>query len=586
MNAVASALLRTSLLVSLTTGSLLAGVQSPHKPFGTVEKGAVDGTVALLRQRSADGTLGDGTVRSAAKALTALGHCHRFYGNDDGPVVRGAIRTVLGGKQADGSFRNADDAAPATTTRWAVEALGVMEPEYFAEEIRAAESWLATNDAGGASPWIAVCDAVLAMCADGSTDPKKLGAKRAAALASIDAGDADALVDGLLRLVACQAVARQMDAEHTKPAAMAAWSETQQQGVAFLMTQQEDGRFFITTPSGKFPDTGLTALGLAALQTKPAAKRSAEETAAIDAGLKFLLSEQNEDGSFAQRNANYTTCAAILALAKAKREAFRPALEKARDYILGIQNVESRGYARGDRDYGSIGYGGDQRGDLSNMQFAVEALRAAGVEADDEALAKAVVFLQRTQNLKSVNDFSGRVRNDGEWQEVTSGDDGGSAYYPGNSPAGYIELPDGKSIPRSYGSMTYALLKTYTLAGVKGDDPRVKAAVNWIEKNWTLDENPGVAPSMPEKDRFMGLYYYYMVLSQALDAAGIDRLEVPTGDDGATVESIDWRKLLRDQLANLQGDDGSWVNEKNGRWWEDKPAICTIYSLLALERCE
>ena len=134
-------------------------------------------------------------------------------------------------------------------------------------------------------------------------------------------------------------------------------------------------------------------------------------------------------------------------------------------------------------------------GDISNLQFAIEALRASGLEQDHEAFAKALVFLQRSQNLRAVNDFSGRVRDEGEWIEVTPGDDGGSAYYPGNSPAGYVELPDGKKIPRSYGSMTYALLKSYTLAGVKGDDPRVQAAVKWIQDNWTLAVNPGSDPA-------------------------------------------------------------------------------------------
>ena len=107
--------------------------------------------------------------------------------------------------------------------------------------------------------------------------------------------------------------------------------------------------------------------------------------------------------------------------------------------------------------------------------------------------------------------------------------------------------------------------------------------MRWIEANWTLDENPGADPARPEKLRYQGLYYYYMVLAQALSSAGVDSLLVPT-DGGETSESIDWRALLRDHLKSLQRDDGSWVNERNDRWWEGQPAICTIYALLALER--
>ena len=134
-----------------------------------------------------------------------------------------------------------------------------------------------------------------------------------------------------------------------------------------------------------------------------------------------------------------------------------------------------------DRDYGSIGYGGDLRGDLSNTQFAIEGLRNTGIKDNDEALVKALVFLQRTQNLRKVNNFRGKARrSDGSLQDVVPDNDGGASYYPGNSPAGYKELASGAKMPRSYGSMTYALLKTYILCGLPKEDFRIQAAVKWI----------------------------------------------------------------------------------------------------------
>ena len=41
--------------------------------------------------------------------------------------------------------------------------------------------------------------------------------------------------------------------------------------------------------------------------------------------------------------------------------------------------------------------------------------------------------------------------------------------------------------------MTYAGLKSMMYAGLGKDDPRVKAAWGWIQKNYTVDENPGLA---------------------------------------------------------------------------------------------
>ena len=255
-----------------------------------------------------------------------------------------------------------------------------------------------------------------------------------------------------------------------------------------------------------------------------------------------------------------------------------------------FQNIEAGGYDSSDRDYGSIGYGGSQRGDLSNTHFSMEALRATGLPEDHEAMQKALVFLQRTQNLKSSNDFQGKVphpNKQGAEIEVKSGDDGGAAYYPGNSAAGYVVKPDGTAVARSYGSMTYALLKSYTLAGIKGGDPRVQAAVKWIQNNWTLAVNPGSDPALGEKVKYQGLFYYFMVLAQALDAAEIETFERPRATTGIkpAVTTVDWRQELGAHLTSMQQQDGSWVNGKNGRWMESMPLLCTCYAMIALEQC-
>lgn len=581
-----SKLSKFAFLATLCAAAAALPGQEAKKKYGTLFKGEVDAAIAALRADAPGGArFGDGSARHIAMVLTAMGHCHRFYALSDGPVTRGAVTALFAMRQGDGSF-GTDAETSLASTWWALEALTVMDPVEHARDVEATRRWLDGRGAEGRSPWEHRIDAVLDATARGTSDPRTMGAAAAVALATArEQGDQDGVIQHLVDLVACQSAARILDKGGSASAGQDAWSESAQRGFDFLLGCQENGTFFVDTPGGRFPDTGLSALGLAALQSKPGSLRTEDEQRVIDAGLTALLATQNEDGSFAERNANYSTCAVMLALAKAGRDEFRPALERAQRYILGIQNVEDRGYARSDRDYGSIGYGGDQRGDISNLQFAIEALRASGLEQDHESFAKALVFLQRSQNLRAVNDFSGRVRDEGEWIEVTPGDDGGSAYYPGNSPAGYVELPDGKKIPRSYGSMTYALLKTYTLAGVEADDPRVQAAVRWIEANWTLEENPGSAPDLPEKNRYQGLFYYYMVLGQALAEAGVRTIQVPTGEDpDAKPLEVDWRAALREQLAKLQAADGSWLNERNGRWWEDGKALCTIYALLALER--
>ena len=60
--------------------------------------------------------------------------------------------------------------------------------------------------------------------------------------------------------------------------------------------------------------------------------------------------------------------------------------------------------------------------------------------------------------------------------------------------------------------MTYAGLKSFLYAGVSKDDPRVKGAVDWIRRHYTLEENPGMGKA--------GLYYYYHTFAKAMDALG------------------------------------------------------------------
>jgi squalene-hopene/tetraprenyl-beta-curcumene cyclase len=120
---------------------------------------------------------------------------------------------------------------------------------------------------------------------------------------------------------------------------------------------------------------------------------------------------------------------------------------------------------------------------------------------------------------------------------------------------------------RSYGSMTYAGLKSMIYCGAKPDDPRVKAAVTWAKKHYTLDENPGMADA--------GLYYYYQLFAKALSA-----MNQPTIVDESG-KSHDWRNELVTAIISRQQPDGSWVN-KNARWMEGDPNLVTGYALLAL----
>jgi squalene-hopene/tetraprenyl-beta-curcumene cyclase len=104
-------------------------------------------------------------------------------------------------------------------------------------------------------------------------------------------------------------------------------------------------------------------------------------------------------------------------------------------------------------------------------------------------------------------------------------------------------------------------------AGLTADDPRVKAAHDYITRNYSLDQNPGLGER--------GLYYYYQTFAKALTQLG-----KPTFTD-AVGKSHDWKQELIAALAKRQAADGSWVNPAD-RFMEGDPNLVTAYGLLAL----
>ncbi len=258
---------------------------------------------------------------------------------------------------------------------------------------------------------------------------------------------------------------------------------------------------------------------------------------------------------------NYETCLAIMCFTEANDGGrYDEILADAEKYIKKIQWDEDEDKDITSNSFGGAGYGKHERPDLSNTNFLIDALKARGLGADDDAMQRALVFVSRCQNLETEHNTT---------PFSTKNPDGGFYYTPaagGSSQAG--DTPEGGL--RSYGSMTYAGLKSMIYAGVGPDDPRVKAAFTWISKHYDLEQNPGMGDA--------GLFYYYHTFAKALDAMELDRVK-----DDRGVEH-DWRAELLAELAQRQQEDGSWLNE-NARWLEGDPSLVTGYALLALSYC-
>ncbi len=312
------------------------------------------------------------------------------------------------------------------------------------------------------------------------------------------------------------------------------------------------------------PHPAITALAVKCLAQGP---RYGPNHIATQQGTQFLLKFVQPDGGIYvedEGQKNYHTSVSLMALAAMKDPAHAEHIRRAQEFLKKLQWDDEEGYESSSSWYGGQGYGRNKRPDLSNTQMMIEALRESGLPPDDPAYKKALVFINRCQLLGTSND-----------QAFAAGTtDGGFVYTPANggeSMAG-TEVVEERPRLRSYGSMTYAGFKSLLYAKVDRNDPRIKAAVEWIGRHFTLDENP----NMPGKQSREGLFYYYYVFARALRVWGEDVIV-----DGSGVPHR-WREELARKLISLQRDDGSWVNEAD-RWFEGNPHLVTAYAVLALQ---
>ena len=325
-------------------------------------------------------------------------------------------------------------------------------------------------------------------------------------------------------------------------------------GIRFLHARQaEDGHF----SDAQMP--ALTALPLWAFVCGGEGGSEAAKKAAA-----FVLKTQRPDGGFyvpkpgrgGSGLGNYNTSVCMSALFESGLAPTKAILD-ARTYIAGSQLTGD------DTMAGGFGYDRASRrryADLSNTSYALDAMR-------------------RTEQLEDLRP-RGQKRADVNWEQAlrfvtnlqaAEGERaGGAAYNARTAQAGTATNRSGRVELRAYGSMSYAAMLSMCHAKLTRSDPRVRSALGYCTKYWTVDENPGMGSQ--------GLYYYYDILARALSAAGVDELEQPDG------RKINWRRELAAKLLALQRPDGSWANDNN-RFWENDPVLATSFAVLSLSLC-
>lgn len=202
------------------------------------------------------------------------------------------------------------------------------------------------------------------------------------------------------------------------------------------------------------------------------------------------------------------------------------------------------------------------RADLSNTGWALmamrqtqslEDLRPAGEKKVDVDWDAALNFLEKLQNLDKDDPV-----NYGGFGYTAQGDRGGTTG------------KEGKAVKLSgFGSMTYAGLESMIYANVNKNDPRVRSAIEWAARHWSVDENPGMG--------LKGLFYYYNVMGKALSIGGVKQIVRKDGES-----PIMWKAELIEKLASTQKPEGFWMNTDN-QFWENDATLVTSFSILTLQ---
>jgi squalene-hopene/tetraprenyl-beta-curcumene cyclase len=347
-------------------------------------------------------------------------------------------------------------------------------------------------------------------------------------------------------------------------------------GVRWLVAQQSPDGAWRSDTYGTFKDgTALTPLVLAALDGLPAGQRP---DAACDRAAAHLAGMARPDGTITPPSHGfdyplYTAALAVTALSHERYARHRPARDAWLAYLRERQLTEALGWSPANAEYGGWGYCRTVprkpepgafappllESNLSATRYALEALRAAGIPANDPAFARALVFVERCQNLPADPATADPAFDDGGFHFINAD--------PVRNKAGVAGRDrHGRERFASYGSTTADGLRCLLAAGRPATDRRVTAARTWLHTRFAAGTHPGRYVPRHESNREAVWYYYSASL------AGVFR---------STGGPKDWADALAAELARRQRPDGHWENVAHAMR-EDDPVTATALAVAAL----
>ncbi len=254
------------------------------------------------------------------------------------------------------------------------------------------------------------------------------------------------------------------------------------------------------------------------------------------------------------------------------------------NYLLARRLDKSLGWEPSDPEYGgwsfAIGIPRKPKQDtmkdpllLSNLTatiFGIGALRSARIPVDEPIWKDILIFVRKCQNYSD-----DMTKSDPRF------DDGGFFFCPGDpmqNKAGVAGIDKfGRQRYHSYGSMSGDGLRALLACGLPTDHPCVVAARNWLEHNFTVENNPGNFNEDREVLRNATYYYYLWSVAHAFTRLGVTVIETKNG-------KVNWPEEMADELIRRQRPDGSWLNRFTDAK-EDDPLVSTPWAAAALVNC-
>ncbi|MHC4742401.1 MAG: prenyltransferase/squalene oxidase repeat-containing protein [Planctomycetota bacterium] len=359
--------------------------------------------------------------------------------------------------------------------------------------------------------------------------------------------------------------------------------------VEYLMTRQSDDGAWRSETYGCFRGgPTLTPYIMSCLLFLPQGGERMQS--AFRKGAHYVMDMVDENGNIraGEHGLNfpvYTAASAsrvVVLLDKA--EEHKEAQAAWLDFLRARRLSSSLGWEPSDVDYGGWGFALDiprkpEPGQLkcafceSNLTatiFGIGALRSAKVPSQDPIWKDILIFVKKCQNF-----------HDDPANSDERFDDGGFFFRPGDALENKAGIAGtdrfGRERFSSYGSMTADGLRALLGCGLDPDHPRVVAARKWLEKNFTVETNPGNFAEDREVLRGATYYYYLWSFAHAFTRLGIRYVPGKSGP-------VNWAEVLAEKVMELQRPDGSWVNRFTDAK-EDDPLVSTPWAAAALASC-